>query len=99
MAYTVVVTESFEKTASGTYNWLSVKWSLQSADKFAIKLQEAIDKIRQNPNAGRRSVAYQNIRSMFVTRYDRIYYRISGDIIELLELFETRQSPGKNKYE
>lgn len=99
MAYTVVVTESFEKTVSGTYKWLSVKWSLQSAAKFAIKLQEAIDKIRQNPNAGRRSVAYQNIRSMFVTRYNRIYYRISGDFIELLELFETRQSPGKNKYE
>jgi plasmid stabilization system protein ParE len=92
-------TESFEKTASGTYRWLCVKWSLQSANKFAMQLQIVIDKIGKNPNAGRRSGSFRNIRSISVTRYNRIYYRISGDIIELLELFETRQNPEKNKYE
>ena len=78
--------------------WLETVWSFQSADKFEKKLKKAIEQIKSKPFSGRISSKYENVRSILVTKHNRIVYTITGDTITLLELFETKQSPDKNKY-
>jgi plasmid stabilization system protein ParE len=98
MAYVVNSTDRFELSVQRTMLWLIEVWSNQSAEKFALRLKSVIDQISQNPNIGR-PAAKENIRSFFVTRHNRIYYRVKGNVITLLLLFETKQHPQKNKYE
>lgn len=98
MAYKVNSTDSFELSVKETMYWLIEVWSMQSAEKFALRLKSVIDQISHNPNIGR-PAKEENIRSIFVTRHNRIYYRVNGDVITLLLLFETKQHPNKNKYE
>ena len=99
MAYKIIVTAYFEETAAKTSQWLEDKWSAQSADKFDQKLKSAIERISKRPFTGRLSNNRKNIRSVPVTRHNRIYYSISNDTITLLELFETKQDPERNKFE
>ena len=99
MAYKIVITENFEKTIAVTFRWLELVWSKQSADKFEIKLRAAIKRIEINPSTGKLSNKIPNMRSVPVTKHNRIYYSIVSDTIILLELFETKQNPAKNKFE
>jgi plasmid stabilization system protein ParE len=99
MAYQIVVTEYFEETTANTIRWLEAEWSSQSADKFEKKLKAAIERISKSPTTGKLSSHFKNIRSVLVTKHNRIYYKMEGEIIILLELFETKQSPQRNKYD
>ncbi len=36
---------------------------------------------------------------MYVTNHNRIYFRLSKSTNTFLELFETKQSPERNKYD
>ena len=99
MAYKLIITQYFEETAAQTSRWLKYRWSLNIAAKFEAKLLQVIDKIINRPTIGRVSIKNKTIRSVLVTKHNRLYYSIDGDTITLLELFETKQHPRKNKFE
>jgi hypothetical protein len=67
----------------------------QSKEKLAI----AIDKVTRNPSMGKMSRKYKDIRSVLVTKHNRLYYQISDTTITFLELIEMKQSPHRNRYE
>ena len=99
MAYQIVVTENFVASVANTVHWLETEWPSQSALKFEKTLKAVIERISKNPGIGKISTYFENIRSLLVTRHNRIYYKIEGDTIFLLELFETKQSPLRNQYD
>jgi plasmid stabilization system protein ParE len=99
MAYRLDFTEQFEMSTARTAKWLKKKWSFGSAQKFQDKLAVAIEKIIANPFIGQRSRKFENIRSIMVTKHNRLYYRITDTTITFLELIELKQSPHRNKYE
>ena len=99
MAYKIVVTVYFTETVQRTIEWLKYKWPAQSVDKFENKLKSVIERISKNPNTGRKSSKYRDVRSVLVTKHNRIYYQVKENTITLLELFETKQSPLRNRYD
>ena len=98
MAYKIIITENFENSAAKTSQWLEKEWSLKSAIAFDEKLKSIITELSLNPTIGRLSNK-KNIRSLRVTKHNRIYYKISKTQITILELFESKQNPKRNKYE
>jgi plasmid stabilization system protein ParE len=99
MAHKLIVTAYFEETVAQTSRWLKYRWSLSVSQKFEAKLLKVIENICKRPTIGRVSSKHQLVRSVLVTRRNRLYYTIDGESIILLELFETKQNPKKNKYE
>jgi plasmid stabilization system protein ParE len=99
MAYEIIVTDHFEETVAQTANWLQYRWSADSALKFQSKLLSIVVKISNRPGIGRVSLKDKTVRSVLVTKHNRLYYSISGNSIILLELFETKQNPRRNKFE
>ena len=99
MAYQIVFAEVFEPSAARTFRWLESEWSATSAIKFGKRLQQAITAVGNNPLAGRISAKRKNVRSVSVTRHNRLYYMITRDTITMLELIETKMDPRRNKYE
>jgi plasmid stabilization system protein ParE len=98
MAYQIIITKKFEKSAVKTSHWLEKEWSLKSAIDFDEKLKKIITELSINPNIGRISKK-KNIRSFRVTKHNRIYYKIFKNQIIILDLFESKQNPKRNKFE
>jgi plasmid stabilization system protein ParE len=84
MAYKLIVTEYFEETTAQTSRWLKYRWSLKVAEKFDAKLLRVIENICNRPTIGRVSSKDNLVRSVFVTRHNRLYYTVDGDNIILL---------------
>lgn len=99
MAYRLDFTDQFEKTSAKTAKWLKKEWSFKSAQAFQDKLAVAIEKVISNPFIGQKSSKFEDIRSVLVTKYNRLYYRITDTTITFLELIELKQSPHRNRYE
>lgn len=99
MAYKIEVTLKFEKSTAKTFQWLLKEWSERSAASFKVKVAEAIQRIGTLPKTGRISSRAKNIRSVPVTKHNRIYYRILKDKIQILDIIELKQDPKGNKYE
>ena len=71
----------------------------KAADDFEKVLYGKIHKLAKTPYAGSRVRKNKGVRKISITKYNKIYYRIKGNIITVLAIFETRQNPEKNKYE
>lgn len=98
MAFKVITTKKFEKSAAKTSRWIEKEWSLKASLKFDKRIENVLDELAKNPTIGRISLK-KDIRSLSVTRHNRIYFRVSEDQITILDLFETKTNPERNKYE
>ncbi len=98
MAYQIKYNDSFLKEAPRIANWLEKKWSKKVADNFSKKLNDKINSLALNPYACS-STHKKDVRKLVITKYNKIYYRVRGNIITILIIFDTRQNPKKNKYE
>ena len=50
------------------------------------------------PKRGMRSQKFPEIRHIKVTKHNRLYYRIDGDDILVIYLFDLRQNPATDPY-
>lgn len=79
--------------------WLEKKWSKKVAVDFVTLLYDKIHRLSATPYTGIPAKKAKNVRKLVITKYNVVYYRIKGNTITVLTLFETRQNPKKNKYE
>ena len=72
---------------------------LQKADEFEEITLSRLDTLVDLPLIGVISTANQAVRSILLTKHNKLYYQISGNLIIVLNIFDTRQNPSKNKFE
>ena len=51
------------------------------------------------PDSGRNSTKVPDVQWILITKHNKLYYRVKGEIIYVITLFDTRQNPNRNKYE
>lgn len=68
--------------ASGDY--LLKEWSLKVADDFINNLEERVQNLSLFPHIGIASVKDPSIRSIVVTKHNKLYYRTWPEKIEYL---------------
>ncbi len=74
-------------------------WGVSTAKNFFLTYTIKIDILAKNPKVGRISVKKDTIRSIPITKHNRLYYRIDKKTIFLITIFDTHQDPAKNKFE
>lgn len=79
--------------------YLRYKWSNTVAENFLLIFFEKIQKLQINPEIGRIAERDNSVRSISITKHNRLYYQLSNDFIKLLSLIDTRQNPSKNRFE
>jgi len=80
-------------------DYLLREWTLKVAADFVNILEKRVDNLSSFPNIGIASLKDPSIRSIIITKHNKLYYRISPGKVEILDIFDTRQSPDKNKYD
>lgn len=99
MAYSVVFSNDVLNRLDAIVFYLERNWSKAVAKRFLIRFYERVDTIALNPALGRKSSRYESIRKILITKHNMLYFEVFNDRIELLQLFDTRQNPAKNKFD
>lgn len=97
MARRIIWTKNANKDLQNLFEYLKEEWSMDSAKMFEKKLFFRIELISKFPNLGKPSVRSPKIRKTIITKHNSLYYLVEKEEIVLLNIFDTRQNPNKNK--
>ena len=62
-------------------------------------MEERVYNLSLLPNLGIASIKEPSIRSILITKHNRLYYQAYSDKIVILDIFDRRQDTQKNKYD
>jgi plasmid stabilization system protein ParE len=79
-------------------NYLLKEWSIKAAADFINKVEGRLYNLSELPNVGIASFKNPSIRSILITKHNRLYYQTKSGKLIILDIFDTRQNPQKNKY-
>jgi len=80
-------------------DYLLKELSLEVTADFINNVEQRVQNLSSFPHIGIASVKEPSIRSIVITKHNKLYYRIGSEKIEILDIFDTRQSPKKNRYD
>jgi len=90
MAYKIVVNKRFIIRLSEVLAFLEKEWGEKVADEFIVKVDTRINSLQHHPFIGA-VTKYQGIRGIYVTRHNRMYYKVKGNKVTILNLYDTRR--------
>ena len=99
MAYKIRYNKTYLKELKVIAGWLEKKWSKKTADDFVKEVYNKIHNLSITPFAGTITQKSPDIRKLVITKHNKVYYRVKGNTITVLNLFETKLNPKRNKYE
>ena len=97
MAQKIIYKKRFINKLDKVLLYLEKELGPISADAFIGKLLEKITLIKKQPEIGSITV-YKNIRSILITKQNKVYYRIENDRLEMINMIDTRRNPTKNPF-
>nr|WP_294908706.1 type II toxin-antitoxin system RelE/ParE family toxin [uncultured Lacibacter sp.] len=98
MAYEVVWTLLAEDDYKQIISYLKNEWGESVAANFIETTEERIERVAVFPFLGVASQKDNSIRSIVLTKHNKLYYRFFNSKVYILSIFDTRQHPGKNKF-
>lgn len=98
MAYKISWTDNALEDYQKIIEYLLAKWSLSVAIDFESKVNKKLSILSKMPSIGISSLKSREIKSILLTKHNRLFYRIKGGTIELLNIFDTRQHPDKKPF-
>ena len=91
----------FTNRASKNYNsikeYISDRFGTVVAEAFKCKMIDFLEILKNYPELGSLEVPAKGIRGFQFSKQTRIFYRIKGNKIIILTLFDVRQHPDKKK--
>ena len=95
--YKVVYKKRFQQKFLRLLNYLNTEWGTKVTDNFMVTFQEKITILVSNPNIGKES-SVLTVKSILITKHNRLYYRVKNDVIEILNFYDTRINPRNNPF-
>ena len=78
-------------------DYLETEHSETSAKNLVRAVYTKLQTLRKQPLIGRPSAKKKNIRYVLVKKR-KIYYRVAGNTIHIVHIFDSRQDPKKDPY-
>jgi plasmid stabilization system protein ParE len=79
-------------------NYLIKNWPEKVVISFKETTQSKLEVLAKYPLMGIASQKIIDVRSILLTKHNRLYYRVKNNFIEILRVFDTRQNLTKNPY-
>jgi plasmid stabilization system protein ParE len=90
----------WSRNAINNYNvvvsYLLENWNEEIAGRFIEVVENKVEQISRQPYIGVACSYDTTIRSVLITKHNRLYYRVEKDSIELVNIFDTRMDPVRN---
>jgi addiction module RelE/StbE family toxin len=98
MAFEVEWTENALEDLKGIFRYLEKQWNTDVSNGFLDKSFSNIDLISNFPKSGIQSEKHKGIRKITVTKHISLFYKTEGNVVILLNFFDTRQDPEKSYF-
>ncbi|MBS1486348.1 MAG: type II toxin-antitoxin system RelE/ParE family toxin [Bacteroidetes bacterium] len=79
-------------------DYLQSEWGHLATQNFINKSYHILDLISLYPELGSIENQEKNIRGFLITKHNRLFYRVEGNRIILLNFFDTRSGPERPNY-
>ena len=99
MAIQIIWSENAVEDFERIIRYLNKMWTEKIALEFEYKVYSKVELLASQPQIGRTSTSFNTIKSILITKHNRLYYQISDLGLEVLNILDTRQNPDKNIYE
>ena len=90
---TLVWTKRVQRNFDDIASYLRSEWGERVEVEFIREARHTVALIQRFPHAGQVLEGSHGIRGLSIVRQVRLYYRIKGEVIIVLTLFDTRQDP------
>jgi plasmid stabilization system protein ParE len=97
MVYKIIFKKRFQNKLQQLLEYIEKEFGLLVAQRFARQLEKKLIVLQQQPFVGQPSVYIQNIRSIHAGKHNRLYYTIEGNKIIIINMYDTRINPKKNR--
>ncbi len=97
MGHQIIEKKRFTNKLFKLLEYLEKEWGHKVAANFFAKIKAHLNLLSNQPYIGQLE-SKKNIRSILITKHNRLYYRVEGSSIEVLNMYDTRMKPKKNKY-
>ena len=97
MAQKIIYKKRFVNKLDKLLIYLEKNWGEKVAHQFIDKLISKISVLKKQPEIGALTV-YKNIRSLLITKHNKIFYRLDENSIEIINMIDTRRNPSKNPF-
>jgi plasmid stabilization system protein ParE len=98
MVYSIISKRRYEKKLERLLIYLEDEFGLLVAKSFATKLDRKLKTLQKQPYIGKPSDTVKDVRSIMPSRHNRIYYKIFGNEIIIINMYDTRMNPRRNRY-
>jgi len=98
MAYKIIYKKRFLNKLLKLLDYLKTEWGENVSEAFILKLQKRLNTLSRQPHTGVPSCLIRPVRSILITKQNRLYYRIKDHTIEVINMYDTRRDPKKNPY-
>jgi len=76
---------------------LENEFGLLVAQRYAKQLAKKFQSLQLQPFVGTPSVNFPNVRSILAGKHNRVYYKIESNKIVIINIYDTRINPKKNR--
>jgi plasmid stabilization system protein ParE len=93
MSFTIIFSEKAKSNIEKIAEYLDEEWSENVKLKFLTDISKAVKQLAIMPFMFPSSDKMEGLRRCVVNRHTVLYYRINQEIIEVINIKGTRQSP------
>lgn len=97
MVYKIIFKKRFENKLRNLFLHIESEFGLLVAQKFAKQLDKKFQLLKQQPFVGQPSINIPQVRSLHAGKHNRFYYKIEHDKVIIINMYDTRINPKKNK--
>jgi len=97
MAYEIIINKRFTNKLLHVLDYLEKEWGKKVAYEFQDKVFVRIYMLQLNPFIGA-PTGVASVRSTLITKHNRMYYRVKGNKLVILNLYDTRSNYQKKNY-
>lgn len=98
MAYEIILKKRFTNKLIKVLTYLEKEWSQKVAMSFLKKVDHRIKQLSLQPFAGAVSQLAKDVRGILITKHNRLYYKVKGNKVIVLNMYDTRINPKRQKY-
>ncbi len=98
MARKIIWTKRANAKFNKIIEYLEQEWGLSVTQNFIKKTYDIIELISDQPDLGTIENPKKNIRGFLLTKHNRLFYRVTGDEIVVLNFFDTRSDTKRKRY-
>ncbi len=91
--YEIVISERADNNLKRIFDYLELNWSIKVKNNFKKDLEKEVKYIRENPYIFPVSNVKDNVRRCLITKHNAMYYRILGNVVEIITIQDTRSKP------